>query len=169
MLRTAEFIITKRGKGNQLQFIDFCWVVDDILRHFLMLSQKDGTAHSTWSFSEFYDSVNIFRPPYIIIVLFSVFFFLAQSSRGCFVLFIFPHLLGRPSFLYNFAIAHFRIFHRNFVMPVADVTSSPGRSLSSPANERMIAPRGYFAIYKKDFTSEQYCTDFTLFSCLVLL
>ena len=86
-----------------------------------------------------------------------------------FFLFIFPHLLGRPSFLYNFVIAPFRIFHRFFVMLVAGVTSSSGRSLLSPANERMLAPREYFAINKKDFTSERYRTDFTLFSCLVLL
>ena len=67
-------------------------------------------------------------------------FLLALCVVSFFVLF--PHLLGRPSFLYYFAIAHFRIFHRNFVMPVADVTSSPGRSFSSSANERMHIPRG---------------------------
>ena len=54
-------------------------------------------------------------------------------------------------------------------MLVADVTSSPGRSLSSPANERMLAPRGYFAIYKNDFLSERSRTNFTIFfSCLVV-
>ena len=48
------------------------------------------------------------------------------------ILFNFKYLSGRPSWLRNFAIAHFIEFLWRLLL---DVTSSPGRSLSSSTNE----------------------------------
>ena len=66
----------------------------------------------------------------------------------------FPAPVRSAIFFAELRCRTFRIFHRNFVMPEADVTSSPGHSLSSSANERMLAPKGYSEIYTKNLTSE---------------
>ena len=144
----------KRGNSYSLRASAGSWM---LFCNSYGLTPK-GMAHHLVFYRTF-GSVRIFCFSSIIIVVLFCVFFSALSSRGAF-LFTFPHLLGRPSFLYNFDIAQFRIFHRNFAMPVADVTSSPGRSLSSSVFRDL--PKEFY------IRAELYRSYIILSSCFVI-
>ena len=109
-------------------FCRCCWLPKEMTQHsdnpFADLSSSSGNSSS---FSATF--------PHVLS-------FFARSPRAFFFLSCFLYLLGRPSFFFCFDIAHFEFFIEILVMPVANVTSSPGRRLSSSANERMVIPRG---------------------------
>ena len=144
----------KRGNSYSLRASAGSWM---LFCNSYGLTPK-GMAHHLVFYRTF-GSVRIFCFSSIIIVVLFCVFFSALSSRGAF-LFTFPHLLGRPSFLYNFDIAQFRIFHRNFAMPVADVTSSTGRSLSSSVFRDL--PKEFY------IRAELYRSYIILSSCFVI-
>ena len=76
--------------------------------HLWAFSQRDGTFRQFWAFlTSFHSSLCLSSSSL-------TFFFSCRSFLLCLrvasFLFTFPHLLGRPSFLYNFDIAHFELF-----------------------------------------------------------